>query len=77
MDPRKVAFTYTTMEDSPLVSLLSSNDESIGQELVVQINYNHRQWLLINRKFIIELFCKSLDQHFDNLIDDMIKSKEK
>ena len=74
---RKIAFTYTTSSNSPLISLIAGNDESdIGQDLEVQINFNHRKELLLNRKFIIELFCKSLDQHFDDLIDDMIKRSE-
>jgi hypothetical protein len=74
---RNISFTYTTSSDSPLISLLAGNDESdIGQDLEVQINFNHRKELLLNRKFIIELFCKSLDQHFDDLIDDMIKRSE-
>ena len=74
---RNIYFTYTTSSDSPLISLLAGNDESdIGQDLEVQINFNHRKELLLNRKFIIELFCKSLDQHFDDLIDDMIKRSE-
>lgn len=74
---RNISFTYTTSSDSPLISLLAGNDESdIGQDLEVQINFNHRKELLLNRKFIIELFCKYLDQHFDDLIDDMIKRSE-